>query len=119
MECDHCEFVAKTGGGLASHVRARHPDPDPLPASNLAALQVTLGELGRLGRLEDIDTAQVHAVRSMARALDIDPFNAQMWRQYREAVADLLATDDDVDSALEQALAEITGAGEVGDSTTS
>jgi hypothetical protein len=77
--------------------------------TNAKALAVTLGELKRLGRLEKIDTALVEAVRSMAAALDQNPSNAGLWRQYREAVEGLTADDSagTVDEALEELFGQV------------
>jgi uncharacterized protein YjiS (DUF1127 family) len=65
-------------------------------------------ELRRLGRVEKIDAAVVQALRSMAFALDADPSNAALWRQYREGVRELTADDsgDSVDDALADLFAE-------------
>jgi hypothetical protein len=70
--------------------------------TNRGQLEQTLKELRRLGRLEKIDAAAVQALRSMAQALDGDPGNAALWRQYREALRELTADDDDgsADAAL-------------------
>lgn len=87
--------------------------------SNLRAVNATLRELRQLGRLEKIDTSWVEALRSMARALDENPSNAALWRQYLAATADLLEADNDADSSFAAALAEIRGAAEVGDPETS
>lgn len=46
-----------------------------------------------MGRLEQIDAARVQALRSMAAALDANPFNSQMWREYREAIEGLTVHD--------------------------
>ena len=53
--------------------------------------------------------AAVQAVRSMAAALDGDPVNAALWRQYREALRELTADDDNgsVDAALADLFAEV------------
>jgi hypothetical protein len=77
--------------------------------TNRGQLEQTLKELRRLGRLEKIDAAAVQAVRSMAAALDGDPGNAALWRQYREALRELTADDDhgSVDSALADLFAEV------------
>jgi hypothetical protein len=77
--------------------------------TNSGQIEQTLKELRRLGRVERIDAAAVQMVRSMARALDDDPSNAALWRQYREAVGELTAHDDDgsVDEALAALLAEV------------
>lgn len=86
---------------------------------NLRGVNKTLRELRRLGRLETVDEARIAMLRSMATALDYDPSNASLWRQYRAALADLLGADDDVDLGLAAALEEIRGAAEVGDSSPS
>lgn len=56
-----------------------------------------------MGRLEKIDAAAVQMVRSQAHALDDDPGNAALWRQYREALRELTADDDS--GSVEEALA--------------
>jgi len=74
------------------------------PATNLEAFEVTLAELADLGRIESLDAAQVQLVRSLAAAVDSDPLASGLWRQYREALADLLRADDDADQELQAAL---------------
>lgn len=76
---------------------------------NSAALGETLGELRRLGRVERVDAAAVQALQSMAGALDEDPWNAPLWRQYREALRELMADDSDsaVSDALDDLFAEV------------
>ena len=105
-DCDVCGFSAKSAGGLGVHRRAKHPGEEP-PATNRAALETTLSELWRLGRFEKVDEARIQTLKSLAAAVDVDPFNAQMWRQYREALADVLRVDDDADDSLAAALEEI------------
>jgi hypothetical protein len=62
---------------------------------------VTLAELTRMGRLEEIDAARVQALRSMADVVDRSPSSPQMWREYRNALEELIASDDQGDlSAL-------------------
>jgi len=83
--------------------------------TNGGQLEETLKELRRLGRVEKVDAAAVQALRSMAWALDGDPSNAALWRQYREALRELTA--DDSDGSADAALAELFA--EVGDSAPS
>jgi hypothetical protein len=83
---------------------------------NLVALNETLSALDQLGRLEQVDSAVVQALRSMASALDFDPQNAALWGRYLSALDGLLGANDDADSDLAAALAEIRGSSEVGDS---
>lgn len=72
--------------------------------TNADALDQTLEHLRSVGRIEVIDAARVQALESMARALDADPSNAALWRQYREALRELTAdgSSDSVDEALEK-----------------
>jgi cell fate (sporulation/competence/biofilm development) regulator YlbF (YheA/YmcA/DUF963 family) len=74
--------------------------------NNHGQFEQTLKELRRLGRVEKIDAAAVQALRSMSAALDTDPFNAALWRQYREALRELTA-DDDAGSSFESAVGEL------------
>ena len=60
-----------------------------------------------MGRLEPLDAAAVQALRSMAGALDGDPGNAALWRQYREAVRELTC-DDGADGSFEEAVAALS-----------
>jgi hypothetical protein len=80
-----------------------------LRTTNRGQLEQTLKELRRLGRIEKIDAAAVQALRSMAYALDADPANAALWRQYREALRELTADDDhgNVAAALAELFAEV------------
>jgi hypothetical protein len=73
--------------------REARKDDAALSADNAARLEVTLGALKELGRLENVDAARVQMLRSIARALDADPGNAALWRQYREALEELTADD--------------------------
>jgi hypothetical protein len=77
--------------------------------TNRGQLEQTLKELRRLGRTGKIDAAAVQALRSMAFALDGDPSNAALWRQYREALRELTADDDGdaIGDALENLFTEV------------
>lgn len=81
----------------------------PVRTTNHGQLEQTLKELRRLGRLEKIHAAVVQALRSMAAALDAEPGNAALWRQYREALRELTADDDggSIDDALDDLFAEV------------
>lgn len=65
--------------------------------TNSGQLEQTLKELRRLGRIEKIDAARVQALRSLAVALDADPWKAALWRLYLEALRELTADDSDGD----------------------
>lgn len=77
--------------------------------TNHGQLEQTLRELRRHGRIEKVDAARVQALRSMSAALDADPSNAALWRQYREALRELTADDDNgsVDEALHSLFSEV------------
>ena len=97
MDCPDCQFTARSSSALAAHTRRMHPQsPD---GANSRAIKVTIGELRRMGRLEPVDEAKVQALLSMAEALDLNPFNSQMWREYREAIGGLIADDGAAGSA--------------------
>lgn len=85
--------------------------------SNLAAVTATLNELERMRRIETVDAALVAAVKCMAETLDESPGNAQLWKQYLDALARLIEADDDVDDALTAALADLRSSTPVGDAT--
>lgn len=85
---------------------------------NLDALERTLAELKREGRLAKTDAAHIQAVRSMALALDYDPSNASLWRQYREAIKELTASESSsLDSEIARLFADSDA--EMGDPPTS
>jgi len=87
----------------------------PVRTTNHGQLEQTLRELRRLGRIEKVDAAAVQALRSMSAALDTDPANAALWRQYREALRELTA--DDTAGLAAAAAAELYP--EVGDAAAS
>lgn len=70
--------------------------------NNASELGRTIAQLREMGRLEKVDAASLQALRSIARALDDNPQNAALWRQYREALRELTTDDssDSVDEAL-------------------
>lgn len=114
-----CGRSLKSSGGRSSH--ERHCKYDPSVVEGLtameASLEVTIGELERMGRVEDVDTALIFLLRGIVKAIQVDPFNAAMWRQYREALADLIGTESALDDDELQAWLE--GGSKVGDTKTS
>ena len=105
MKCPDCDFVTTSSAGLSSHRRSAHRS---LRGANAKAIEVTLTELRRMGRLEKVDSARVQALKSMAAALDANPFNSQMWREYREAIEGLCADDSGSDASLDQLLDDLS-----------
>jgi len=77
--------------------------------SNALAIEVLVEALYSLGRLEKVDSARVEIARLLAKAVDENPENANLWRQYREA-EDVLRTvgADDVKD-FNETLASIWG----------
>lgn len=82
------------------------------------AVEVALGAMEDLGRLEQVDAGLVASVRVLASVLDHDAGNAPVWAQFRGVLADLrgLNVADD-DPELERLAAEMRAA--VGDSADS
>lgn len=76
--------------------------------TNATELGKTLKHLREMGRLEQVDAARVQALRSMANALDAEPHNAALWREYRAALRELVA--DDSSGSVDDALKAMFGA---------
>lgn len=89
-------------------MRAKHP-PD-FAGCNLDALERTLTQLRQSGRLEPVDAARVQTLRSLAQTVDDKPYDAQLWRQYREALSEVLDADGPADDQLSAALEAIRSA---------
>lgn len=68
------------------------------PSTNRYNLELTLEELAERDALRPIDAATIAAVSAMADELDLDPGNAQLWRQYLALTEELLADDSDRDA---------------------
>ena len=73
------------------------------------SLAATIEALAAAGRLEAIDAATVAVAQGLAAAVDADPTNASLWREYRAAVETLrgVGADSSSDDAFAQALAAI------------
>ncbi len=84
-------------------------------ASNAEALEETLKALNLAGRLEQIDSAAVEMLRSLAAAIDANPDKAALYREYRETLSEVRAAGDESDDDLSEALAQIRGAAPMGD----
>lgn len=110
-ECPECGLLCKSPQGLASHRNAKHP---VVLLPNVVALDKTLGVLREMGRLEPIDAARVQTLRSLAKSVDRWPDEAQLWRQYREALREVLDADNSASEELEKALADIRSMPAVG-----
>jgi hypothetical protein len=79
--------------------------------NNASELGRTLAELARMGRLERVDAARLQMARSMARALDENPQNAALWRQYHAVVKELVTDDSgSVGDAIAELFSEVRDA---------
>ena len=82
----------------ATSARSSKPAPKPVYGRNRTAVETTVEALRATGRLEAVDEARVIAACALADAVDADPTNASLWREYRAAVETLrLATDGGTD----------------------
>lgn len=54
-------------------------------STNFEALKMTIEELKTAGRLDNIDTARVRIALGLAAAVDAEPDNPTLWREYRAA----------------------------------
>jgi hypothetical protein len=74
------------------------------PRTNQGAAEATIRALRQAGRLEAVDDALVAGFRTIAAAVDADPGNASLWREYRAFEARLRETGDHVDDDLADVL---------------
>ncbi len=81
----------------------------------MTAARATVRELRRCGRLEPVDDALVTLVVGLAAAVDVEPANAALWREYRAAEADLRKVGDRGDPDAVQALLDALRGPEVRD----
>lgn len=85
---------------------------------NAAAVARTVAALNRMGVLHEEHSALVQVVDSLALAVDSDPGNASLWREFRAALDSLMKlgdTDDGNGDELTQILAAFRGGSKVDD----
>jgi hypothetical protein len=88
-------------------------------SSQRRAVNETLAAKRQLGQLERIDTAVVRAAQGLADAVDANPRSPGLWKEYREALAVLMAVGkDEAPDGLDELLADI-GRAALGDPPTS
>ena len=81
--------------------------------SNADGVEKAIRALTKAGRLQAEDVVFVTTARHLARALDDQPDNASLWRQYRDALNDLMsrgADSGDGFTALQAEIRNATGA---------
>lgn len=106
--CPDCGFQAKTPQALGSHRRYRHgPDAAPGPGPMAKAVQKTIAELRRMGRVENIDVARIESLRQIAVQLDLYPKDARLWREFRDTLREVVDADGRASDDLTAALASI------------
>lgn len=66
----------------------------PAFGRNRSAVELTVAALQELGRVEKVDSARVAAAQALADAVDADPGNASLWREYRAALESLRQVGD-------------------------
>jgi hypothetical protein len=74
--------------------RARKATPAPVYGRNRTAIETMVTALRESGRIEPVDEARVTAAVALADAVDADPTNASLWREYRAAVETLRQVSD-------------------------
>lgn len=72
--------------------------------TNVQAIEVVIKAMRATGRLEDVDEAVVTAARTLARAVDDDPGNASLWREYRAIEHRLRSSGEGMGSALDDVI---------------
>lgn len=80
----------------------------PGAGRNRIAVDASIATLTELSRLEAIDAARVAAARTLADAVDADPTNASLWREYRAAEQALREDQDTSGDEFAQLLADLS-----------
>ena len=73
----------------ASRMKDRKPTATDEGGANLTAAREMVTALRDMGRLETVDESRVAMFLTLAGAVDTDPLNAPLWREYRAAEAGL------------------------------
>jgi hypothetical protein len=96
-----------TRGGRLHRNMATQKKPPP-HGRNRTAIEQTIEALRLAGRLEQVNTALIAICQTLADAVDQDPQNASLWREYRAAESALRATDDQNDDEFSSLLASLS-----------
>lgn len=92
--------------------KPRKKTTKPSNGPQRTALETTIEALRTAGRLEDIDDARVQIARGLASAVDAQPDNPTIWREYRAAEKALREESENHADPFDQLIASI--ASEVG-----
>jgi len=81
------------------------------------AVQVTIGQLEDMGRIEPVDSARIESLRQIAVQLDLYPKDARLWREMRDTLREVVDADERASDDLTAALASIGGGPSLGNPT--
>jgi hypothetical protein len=75
---------------------------------NRSAIEITIEALRRDDRLDDVDAARLQIVRGLASAVDAQPDNPVIWREYRAAEQALRKETEAHGDPFDKLIAEIS-----------
>ena len=75
---------------------------------NRSAIEITIEALRRDDRLNDVDAARLQIVRGLASAVDAQPDNPVIWREYRAAEQALRKETEAHGDPFDKLIAEIS-----------
>jgi hypothetical protein len=87
----------------------------PAHGRNRKAVEDMVAALRANGRMEAIDSARLVAAQALADAVDSEPTNASLWREYRAALETLRQAGDNGTDDFAALIAGLSA--EVGDAT--
>jgi hypothetical protein len=95
---------------MVEKVPAKRVRKVPVPAygRNRAAVELMLGALRDSGKLESVDAARAMAAQALADAVDSDPGNASLWREYRASLEMLRMASDDGGDDFEKLISDLS-----------
>ena len=93
----------------------RKPRQTPAKGRNLQALENTVSELEKAGRLGPLDSARVQIALNLARMVDEFPESPTLWREYRTAEKALREESENYGDAFDQLVRSLSA--QVGDET--
>jgi hypothetical protein len=93
----------------------RKPRKTPAQGQNVQAMENTIAELEKAGRLGAIDSARVQICRHLARMVDEWPENPTLWREYRTAEKALREESENYGDPFDQLIRTLSA--EVGNET--
>jgi len=95
--------------------KPRKPRQTPGKGRNVQAIENTIQELEKAGRLAAIDAARVQIALHLARMVDEFPENPTMWREYRTAEKALREESENYGDPFDELIRSLSA--EVGNET--